>query len=97
SFMNGEPIIIWRARASRLSYPYLGVAGHVADRNAGKGEVTVLTGDGVLVLEEVETASHGRGRASDVIKSTRVRLGLDLEAELMSLRAEVEDLKKRLS
>jgi methionyl-tRNA formyltransferase len=74
---------VWRARAARLDYDYFGVPGQVAARDAQSGSVTVLCGDGVLVLEQVELEGHGRVAAADCIRSTRARLGLDVEREIM--------------
>lgn len=71
---------IWRAHASRLDYDYFGVPGQVAAR-IGQN-VSVLTGDGVLVLEQVELEGEtGRVAAAECIRSLRVRLGRDVESE----------------
>jgi UDP-4-amino-4-deoxy-L-arabinose formyltransferase/UDP-glucuronic acid dehydrogenase (UDP-4-keto-hexauronic acid decarboxylating) len=78
TFYNGTRLRVWRARASRLDYEYLGIPGQVAARDA-EG-VTVLTGDGVLILEQVELEGEsGRVPAAECIRSLRTRLGLDLE------------------
>jgi hypothetical protein len=71
------------------------VAGQVAGIDHGAGTVTVLAGEGVLVLEEVETAG-GRRKAADVIRSTRVRLGGRPAAQLKELEHKVAALEKRL-
>ena len=39
-----------------------------------KREAAILTGDGLLVLEEVQIGA-GRGPAASVLTSTRLRLG----------------------
>ena len=57
TYLDGEKVIIWRARADRLPYPYLGIPGQVAEIWRESGEVAVLTGDGVLVLAEIETSA----------------------------------------
>lgn len=95
SFLNGERIIVWRARAERLAYPYLGVPGQVVWRSP-TGEVAVLTGDGILVLEEVETNSSGRSKAAGVIKSARERLGICVAEELANLRSHIKELKTQI-
>ena len=78
TFYNRTRLRIWRAHASRLNYEYLGIPGQVAARDAAG--VTVLAGDGVLILEQVELeGGSGRVPASECIRSLRTRLGLDLE------------------
>lgn len=96
SFVGPSRLVVWRARSGRLPYPYLGVPGQVAERNPEHGEVAVLTGDGVLVLEEVEWPPGTRGRATDLLRSTRTRLGLDVAGELARLAERVEQLEQRL-
>ena len=78
TFLNRRKLIIWRARPEVLPYPWLGMPGQVALVDKKSQEAAVLTGEGVLVLEEVETQSQGRVPAAQVLKSPRMRLGLDL-------------------
>jgi len=73
SHLEGERVVIWRARPGELSGPWVGVPGHVATVDRGSGSASVLTGNGVLILEEVETASRGRVRANLVCRSTLMR------------------------
>jgi methionyl-tRNA formyltransferase len=70
--LEEEPTIVWRARAEPLREPSAGVCGQVIARRPDTGEVDVLTGDGRLVLEEVETAA-GRVPAAEAIRSLRAR------------------------
>ena len=94
SFIGTEKVIIWRAHSEQLSYPYLGVPGQAIEVRRKTGEVVVLTQNGVLVLEEIETPS-GRLPAADIIKSTRVRLGMDLTQEIMRLSERITKLEKQ--
>ena len=55
SFVDGELIRIWRAKAGTLPFPWCGTPGQVAARDLASGTVTVLTGRDVLILQEVET------------------------------------------
>jgi methionyl-tRNA formyltransferase len=70
---DGRRLTVWRARAAPLPGPVLGVPGQVlaADREAGT--LDVLTGDGALVLSEVELDGE-RGPASAAVPSLRARL-----------------------
>ena len=70
--LEDEPVTVWRARPEPLREPSVGIPGQVMARRPETGEVDVLTGDGRLVLEEVETAA-GRMPAADAIRSLRAR------------------------
>ena len=72
---GGSRLTVWRARAEEWAHPSLAVPGQVTRRDSVSGEVAVATGDGVLVLEEVELGDAGRCRAAGVIRSVRNRLG----------------------
>jgi UDP-4-amino-4-deoxy-L-arabinose formyltransferase/UDP-glucuronic acid dehydrogenase (UDP-4-keto-hexauronic acid decarboxylating) len=73
STLDGTRLTVWRARAEEPPGLLLGVAGQVVERRSESGEVTVLTGEGVLVLGEVELDGR-RVPATDVLGSTRLRL-----------------------
>lgn len=74
SFVGDVRLTVWRAHAGVVDNPVLGVPGHVVLVDANTGEVCVLAGAGVLVLEEVEIAGV-RGKAANLIRSTRTRMG----------------------
>ncbi len=96
SFIGSEKIIIWRAHPDKLPYPYLGMPGQVAEIRPQTGEAVILAGDAVLVAEEAETAALGRRPAAEILKSTRVRLGMDIASELLRLADRVAHLEERL-
>ena len=87
TYLDGRKLIVWRAHAERLPYPYLGAPGQVAEIRGSDGGVAVICGDGVLVLEVVALERGKRTAASAAIRSGRARLGLDLAAEVERLRA----------
>lgn len=89
-------LTVWRARAEPLPYAYLGTPGQVARVDRDRGTVAVLTGDGLLVLEEVSLADGERRLAPAVIRSIRTRLGLDLEGRIDELSRRVAELEQRL-
>lgn len=93
TFKGDERIVVWKAHAEQLAYPYLGIAGQVVDIRSHNGEVAVLTGDGILLLEEIETLSSGRKLAFDIIKSTRIRLGLNFTENIINLSERVNKLE----
>lgn len=93
---DGTVLTVWRARAEHPSMNYLGTPGQVAERRPDEGEVAVIAGDGFLVLEEVETADHGRTDPTAVISSNRDRLGTNTTAEIRALRDRIQSLEGRL-
>jgi methionyl-tRNA formyltransferase len=95
TFLGSEKLIIWRAHCVSSPSPFLGIPGQVAHRYPKTGEVTVITGDGFLVLEEVESGSKGRVKATQVIDSTRVRLGMHITEEITELNRRVTALEKQ--
>ena len=96
TFYDGARLTVWRARAKEPPTPVRGVPGQVTDRRPDAGEVTVLTGDGVLVLEQVAVDGGGRVDPADVIATTRARLGFDVPTRLSRLSERVESLRTRL-
>jgi methionyl-tRNA formyltransferase len=84
SWLDTERVTVWRAHHEPLPEPALGAPGQVAQVRRDTGEVAVLTGDGLLVLEEVEREAR-RGGAADLLPSARLRLGLDAAALLERL------------
>ena len=93
--LKGERLTIWRARAEKLPYPALGVNGQVVRVDPDRGEAWILCDEGVLVLEQVEFGG-GRGRATDVIRSTRTRLaaGYPVAAQLQAMNSRIEALER---
>jgi methionyl-tRNA formyltransferase len=75
TYLEGEKLIVWRARAEELPYPWMGVPGQVAEVRREAGEVAVLTGQRALVVQESQATSEGRREASRLIRSTRLSLG----------------------
>ena len=97
TFLEDEKLTIWRAYPSRLSYQYLGSPGQVAERNQKTGEVVVITGDGVLVLQEVESVLRGRKPAGEIIRSIRVRLGFDYYERFVQLERRIHEAEEKIS
>jgi methionyl-tRNA formyltransferase len=96
TYWNGARLTVRRARADDLPYPWMGTPGQVAEVRPQSGEVVVLCGRGVLVLEQVQYDGPARRPAADVIRSGRARLGVDVSEDLASLRRRVADLERRL-
>lgn len=80
-----EKLIIWKAHVETPQFPFIGVPGQVAERKQGTGEVSIITGRGFLVLEKVET-DQGPMNATEVIKTIRTQLGMDITTEILNIR-----------
>lgn len=82
---------VWRSRVVAETCMDLGVPGHVIKNDPESGETWVLTGEGIVALLEVtlddacDSIAPGR-----VWKSTRMRLGLNVEDELYRLSRVIE-------
>lgn len=96
SFLNNKKLIIWKAHHIIPDYKYMGIPGQIAERFKETGEVSVITGDGLLVLEEVEISKGIREKPYNVIKTIRTRLCLDIYEELSSINNRIEEIKKIL-
>jgi methionyl-tRNA formyltransferase len=97
SFLDMDKVVVWRAHSEPLGYPSLGVPGQIVEVRGETGEVVVLTGDGVLVLEEVEASPGGRVRAAERIRSTRARFGMDITGEMAEVLRRLRELETIIS
>lgn len=89
TFLGLQRLEIQRARPQADIRNYVGrVPGRVLRVDRGSGEVEVLTGDGVLCVQEVRLAGSRLQAAADVITSTRTSLGIDA-SELLALLGEL--------
>jgi methionyl-tRNA formyltransferase len=102
TYLGSQRLIVWRARAE--AGEFIASPGQVAERQAD-GSVRVCSGDGFVVLEELEVVDdvqetpaelRNKSAPTEVIRSLRTRLGLDAEAEIRELRAQVENLSAEL-
>lgn len=96
TFVNKEKLIIWRAHSDLFTYPSLAVPGQIVWRLPAEGKVGVATGDGVLVLDEVQLEDGVRDKASNILKSARIRLGMSLEDEIALLNKRLCTIEKLL-
>jgi methionyl-tRNA formyltransferase len=69
TFLQGEKLRIWSARLTSSPRRYVGrIPGRIVEVRSGQGAV-VLTGDGCLLLTEVQTDRSGIVCAAEVLKS----------------------------
>lgn len=96
TFIGTKKLIVWKAHAVYPETLYFGTPGQVAEVKKETGEVWVVSGNGMVVLEEVEIDGIGRQKASSVIKGIRVRLGIDISSEVLLLSKKIERLENLL-
>ena len=86
TYLGSDRLTVWRAHVEPLPYEHIGVPGQVLSRRPDGG-VAVLTGDGTLVITESSLGSETRRTPSEIVRSTRARLGMT---------AEIDDVYRRL-
>ena len=96
SFIGTKKLIVWKAHAVFPEMSYFGTPGQVAEINSENGEVCVVSGNGMVVLEEVEIDGMGKKKASQVINGIRLRLGIDISGEILLLSKRIERLENLL-
>jgi UDP-4-amino-4-deoxy-L-arabinose formyltransferase/UDP-glucuronic acid dehydrogenase (UDP-4-keto-hexauronic acid decarboxylating) len=70
---EGEKMIIWRAELYEDDENYLAISGQVAEIKHDSGNVVIITGQGKILLQEVEYKGK-RSKPNNFIKSIRKRL-----------------------
>lgn len=91
TYLNGEKIYIWKAQPVINAPSYEGrVPGRIVNILKGKG-VEVLTGDGIMLIDDVQFEGREPCNATEVIKSVKVTLGVSPVGIYTLLR----ELKKR--
>lgn len=89
TFLGLQRLEIHRAKPQADTRSYVGrIPGRVLRVDRGSGEVEILTGDGVLCVQEVRLPGSRLQAAADVITSSRMSLGIDA-GELLALLGEM--------
>ncbi len=89
TYLDGERVAVWRARAEASPHPIQGVPGQVVELREA-GDVGVLCGDGLLVLEEVESSGVGAGVPTRLVRSTRARFADPLTGAIDEIRVQLD-------
>jgi methionyl-tRNA formyltransferase len=76
SFLNGEKIIIWKARVYKYKEKFLAIPGHVIGIQKETKTIHVACGEGMLELQEIEFKGNKMAPA-ELIKSIRIRFKQD--------------------
>jgi methionyl-tRNA formyltransferase len=73
--LNGQPLRVWSARRLADFPPYVGrVPGRIVEVRYGEGSI-ILTGDGALLLTQVQLEGGEVVRADDILNKTSLTLG----------------------
>ena len=80
-----EKLYVWKTRIVSVETTEVGVPGHVILNDPDSGESHVLTGRGVIALCEVSHHGDQPFAPGTVWKSTRLRLGMDVQQEIFNL------------
>lgn len=76
SFLNGEKIIIWKARVFKYKEKFLAIPGHVIGIQKEIKTIHVACGEGMLEIQEIEYKGNKMAPA-ELIKSIRIRFKQD--------------------
>jgi len=94
TFMDLKKIIIWKGYEEKANTEIIGNPGQVVEIRKDRGEVLILTGNGFIVLEEVQLEGDFKRPASDVIKNMRTKLGINYSKEIIKIINQLEEFKK---
>ncbi|AKG23978.1 methionyl-tRNA formyltransferase [Calothrix sp. 336/3] len=97
TYFQGEKLLIWQAQPVENPPKYIGrIPGRIVNRSKTSGYVDVLTGDGILRLQEVQLAGQEKTSAANIIKSVKTTLGLQI-SELLNRIQVLEQQVNQLS
>ncbi len=96
TYLGTKKLTVWRAHRESPAYEYCGKPGQVAEVRPDSGEVAVVTGEDFLVIETAELEGGQRAKASEVINSIRIRLGMDKQAEIRRLKEQISILEEKV-
>jgi len=79
-------LYIWNAVCVDKKPAFVGIPGHVVKNDPEKGESWVLTGDGILALQEVQVEGGHSFQPGTRWKSIQMRLGMIPEEAILQLQ-----------
>lgn len=92
TYFNMEKLTIWRADTQELECQSLYIPGQVVFSDKKTGYVGIAAKDGVVVLQEIQLENNQKASPCTVIKSSRDRLGMNVEDELYLLKKRICDI-----
>jgi len=95
TFYKSKILRIWKSDVVIPNFDYLATPGQVVEVRRESGEVLVATGKDFLVMKVIEYENSGMVKPTEIIKSLRTRLGMNVELEILSLIKFLEDKKMK--
>lgn len=97
TYLGSRKIVIWRACSRRLKEACLGIPGQIISIGKSTGTVTVLAGEGAVIIEAIGVEDEAERRSpNSIIHSLRMRFEVALEDRIHGLQREVAELAQRL-
>lgn len=97
TYVNGrEKMYIDKAERREYEFPSMVICGQVVFRDCQTGETGIAARDGVIVIQEARDEMHRPCAVTQLVRSTRDRLGMSVPDCVHELQNEIEGLKKRL-
>ena len=90
-FFGYEKIKDLEARRTKSKTKYLAINGQIISIN--NNEVTVSCSDGFIVLESVSFSDDIKRKPSEIIKSVRKQLGMDIPNQIFDLESRLSKLE----
>lgn len=75
TYNNGNKIVIWKVKVVDSSERYYAIPGQVCDVDKDNGTITVITGNGKLIIDGMGNGAGATLCPTDIICSIRERLG----------------------
>ena len=91
TFLDMKKLTIWKARRTKSKTKYLAINGQIISIN--NNEVTVSCSDGFIVLESVSLSDDIKRKPSEIIKSVRKQLGMDIPNQILDLESRLSKLE----
>ncbi len=96
TYIDSTKIIIWDADVEPSDIPFLSIPGQIVDRRKN-GDVVVSCGDeNFLILKKISLEDKIKKNPSEIIKSIRTRLGMDITQQIDLINKRLDSLESAL-
>ena len=97
TYFNGEKLIIWKADYESYPSPSCAAGGQITNIDKKTGAAAFAARDGMVVAREVSYIDGRRVPPANIMKSMRIRLGMNACDEIYELRKRVQSLQSQLN
>ena len=94
--MVPKKIFVWKAHVLSRPPKFVGMSGHVVRLNSD-GTAWVTTGDGILVLDEIQFEGGKVVAPSSILNSYQIRFGIDSGAHIVALYQIIDELRREVA